>query len=168
MEIELYTDGGCRGNGRLGKIPAGIGVVLLIPNKEPDFLYEKLNFNPNTNNKAEIYAMIRGLDLMVEKLGKSALENLRKNFVKDKIKIYSDSNYVIQGLTSWINSWRANNWFNSKNEPVKNKELWEILDRQISDLSKYYDIELIKVKGHSGNKWNEKCDELANRAMNMM
>ena len=64
MHIELYTDGACRGNGQVADAPSGIGVVLLIPDKQPIYLKEKLNFNPNTNNKAEIFAVIRGLELL--------------------------------------------------------------------------------------------------------
>ena len=124
MKIELYTDGACRGNGQIINALSGIGVVLLIPNKEPMFYKEKLKFEPNTNNKAEIYAVIRGLELLF------------KNY----------------------------NPFDS-NDFVKNRELWENLDRKVKFFEQDFDIEFIKVKGHSGNKWNEKCDQLANNAM---
>ena len=161
MHIELYTDGACRGNGQVADAPSGIGVVLLIPDKQPIYLKEKLNFNPNTNNKAEIFAVIRGLELLFEYY--SPFD--KNEFVKDKLTIYSDSAYMINGITNWINSWRANNWMNSKKEPVKNKELWEYLDKRVHFFEQDFDIEFVKVKGHSGNKWNEKCDRLANAAM---
>ena len=161
MHIELYVDGACRGNGQVADAPSGIGVVLLIPEKQPIYLKEKLNFNPNTNNKAEIFAVIRGLELLFEYY--SPFD--KNEFVKDKLTIYSDSAYTINGITNWINSWRANNWMNSKKELVKNKELWEYLDKRIHFFEQDFDIEFVKVKGHSGNKWNEKCDRLANEAM---
>lgn len=161
MHIELYTDGACRGNGQVADAPSGIGVVLLIPEKQPIYLKEKLNFNPNTNNKAEIFAVIRGLELLFEYY--SPFD--KNEFVKDKLTIYSDSAYMINGITNWINGWRTNNWTNSKKEPVKNKELWEYLDKRVHFFEQDFDIEFVKVKGHSGNKWNEKCDRLANEAM---
>lgn len=161
MHIELYVDGACRGNGQIINAPSGIGVVLLIPDKQPIYLKEKLNFKPNTNNKAEIFAVIRGLELLFKYY--SPFD--KSEFVKDKLTIYSDSAYIINGITNWINSWRANNWMNSKKEPVKNKELWEYLDKRVRFFEQDFDIEFVKVKGHSGNKWNEKCDRLANEAM---
>ena len=160
-KIELYTDGGCRENGQNFFAPAGIGCVLLIPDKEPIFFREKLNFKPNTNNKAEIYAVIRGLELLFKNYNPFD----SNDFVKNKLIIYSDSSYLINGITNWINGWRANGWINSKKEPVKNKEFWENLDNKIKFFEQEFDIEFVKVKGHSGNKWNEKCDELANSAM---
>lgn len=161
MHIELYIDGACRGNGQVADAPSGIGVVLLIPDKQPIYLKEKLNFNPNTNNKAEIFAVIRGLELLFKYY--SPFD--KSEFVKDKLTIYSDSAYMINGITNWINGWRTNNWMNSKKEPVKNKELWEYLDKRVHFFEQDFDIEFVKVKGHSGNKWNEKCDRLANEAM---
>ena len=161
MHIKLYTDGACRGNGQVADAPSGIGAVLLIPEKQPIYLKEKLNFKPNTNNKAEIFAVIRGLELLFEYY--SPFD--KNEFVKDKLTIYSDSAYMINGITNWINDWRENNWMNSKKELVKNKELWEYLDKRIHFFEQDFDIEFVKVKGHSGNKWNEKCDRLANEAM---
>lgn len=161
MDIEIYTDGACRGNGQTINAPSGIGVVLLIPDEKPIFYKEKLKFKQNTNNKAEIYAVIRGLELLFKNYSPFS----KPEFAKDKLTIYSDSAYLINGITNWINSWRANGWINSKKEPVKNRELWENLDRKIKFFEQEFDIEFIKVKGHSGNKWNEKCDELANSAM---
>ena len=157
MKIELYTDGACRGNGQIVNAPSGIGVVLLIENKEPMFYKEKLKFEPNTNNKAEIYAVIRGLELLFKNYNPFN----SNDFVKNKLIIYSDSSYLINGITNWINGWRANGWINSKKEPVKNKEFWENLDNKIKFFEQEFDIEFVKVKGHSGNKWNELADKLA-------
>lgn len=162
MKIELYTDGGCRGNGTETNPVGGVGIVLLIGDKAPIYAYEKLRFEPNTNNKAEIYAIIKGLNLLIKNY------NLAEGkFVKDQLVIYSDSAYTVNGITNWINSWRANGWINSKKEEVKNKELWQMLDNTIEKMKEYFDIEFVKVKGHSDNKWNNKCDELANYAMGL-
>lgn len=162
MKIELWTDGACRGNGKSASALSGIGVVLLLEGQEPIYLREKLHFNPNTNNKAEIYAIIRGLDLLEEKY---TLQNSKENFVMDTLSIYSDSAYTINGITQWINGWRANGWVNSKKEEVKNRELWEFLDNRLKKFKKYFNVEFVKVKGHAGNHWNEICDKLANAAM---
>lgn len=159
MKIELYTDGACRGNGTASNPIAGIGCVLIINGQSPIFLKEKVRFNPNTNNKSEIYAIIRGLDLLHNNCIFS------DGFVKDELIIYSDSAYTINGITSWIDGWRANGWMTASKTPVKNQDLWAHLDNVLEEVKKYFNVEFIKVKGHSGNQWNEKCDELANEAM---
>jgi len=81
--------------------------------------------------------------------------------------IYSDSAYTINGITNWINGWRANGWVTASKTPVKNKELWQKLDRMLEATEEAFNVKFEKVKGHSGNKWNEKCDQLANEAMDM-
>ena len=115
MKIELWTDGACRGNG-FNATKSGIGGVILIPDHEPFYFKERLGFAPNTNNKSEIYAVIKGLTLLEEQYPYT-----HENF-GDELIIYSDSAYLIDGITSWINGWRINNWMNSKKEPVKNQE----------------------------------------------
>jgi len=161
MKIELYTDGACRGNGTSTNPISGIGCVLIVEGKAPIFLKEKLNFDPNTNNKAEIYAIIRGLDLIYKNVP------LDYAFVKNDLIIYSDSAYTINGITNWINGWRANGWVTASKTPVKNKELWQKLDRMLEATEEAFNVKFEKVKGHSGNKWYEKCDQLANEAMDM-
>lgn len=156
--IEIYTDGACRGNGTTNNPKSGIGVVLLTGG-DPIKHMEKLEFNPNTNNKAEIYAIIQGLNLLYENY------KVKKEFAQPQLKIYSDSAYTINGITNWIYGWKRNGWINSKKELVKNRELWEELDRLVETTKEYFDIEFIKVKGHAGNYWNEECDRLANYAM---
>lgn len=160
MKIELYTDGGCRGNGTRENPLAAIGIVLLIEDNKPIYFYEKLGFNPNTNNIAEICAIIRGIDLIKENV------NFKDENQKSDLTIYSDSAYTINGITNWINGWRANGWITSSKTPVKNVDLWKKLDWELQKLGDYFNINFIKVKGHSGNQWNEKCDELVNIAMN--
>ena len=157
-KIELWTDGACRGNG-FNATKSGIGGVILIPDHEPFYFKERLSFAPNTNNKSEIYAVIKGLTLLEEQYPYT-----HENF-GDELIIYSDSAYLINGITSWINGWRINNWMNSKKEPVKNQELWKILDELLDDFKKKYNVSFKKVRGHSGIYWNEVCDKLANEAM---
>ena len=155
--MELYTDGGCRDNGQSSTAAGGIGIVILNQGEE-NFFSQTTYFKPNTNNKTEIFAVIKGLQLLKDFTD-------TKNFVKDKLTIYSDSNYTIQGITNWINGWRANGWKTANHQEVKNKELWMKLDDEVEIAKEYYDITFVKVKGHAGNKYNEKCDQLANEAM---
>ena len=100
-----------------------------------------------TNNVMEITAVIEGLKLL-----KYPCE----------VDIYSDSAYVVNAFNQdWIANWKKNGWKNSKKEDVKNKELWEELDR----LTKIHNVNFIKVKGHSDNEYNNRCDELARNAI---
>lgn len=166
MEISLYTDGACRGNGKSQNAKGAIGIVIfdnmgIISEENPLLLQSLVNFKSNTNNKAEIYAVIIGLTSVA--MNYATLE--KQPMVKPKITIYCDSAYTINGITNWIISWRANNWKNSKKEEVKNKVLWETLDKMLRDMDKTYEIIFKKVEGHCGNKWNEMCDSLANEAM---
>ena len=94
MRIELYTDGACRGNGTTSNPISGIGCVLLIPGQEPICLKQKLDFEPNTNNKAEIYAIIQGINLIYKNF------KFGFDFVPDELIIYSDSAYTINVITN--------------------------------------------------------------------
>lgn len=159
MKIELYTDGACRGNGTTKNLVAGYGCVLLVNGKERYAENNHLGFQHNTNNKAELWAVIEGFNMIFKYF------SFEEKFEKDDLLIYSDSAYLINGITNWINGWRANGWINSKKEEVKNKDLWQRLDEMNSILDKYFNIKYIKIKGHSDNIYNNKCDELANLAM---
>ena len=114
MEISLYTDGACRGNGRSQNAKGAIGIVIfdnegkVIPEEKPLLLKSLVNFNPNTNNKAEIYAVIVGLTAVA--MNYAALQSTFMD--KPTITIYSDSAYTINGIVNWIHSWRANDWKN--------------------------------------------------------
>lgn len=137
--IEIYTDGACSGNPG----PGGYGIILkygaherMISGYAPD----------TTNNRMEMTAVIE------------ALKAIKKPC---KIKICSDSSYVIKGITEWIKGWIRNNWVNSQKKPVLNKDLWEALQL----LVKTHDIEWVWVKGHEGHVENEQCDKLAREAI---
>ncbi|HHU61881.1 MAG TPA: ribonuclease HI [Natronincola sp.] len=139
-EVEIYTDGACSGNPG----PGGWGAVLLSGSHEKEIS----GFLPDTTNqRAELIAAIKGL------------ESLKKPC---KVKLYSDSAYLINAFTQgWIENWLRNGWLNSKKEPVSNADLWE----RLIELSNTHNVEWIKVKGHSDNELNNRCDALAKGAI---
>jgi ribonuclease HI len=134
-EIIIYTDGSCIGNPGKG----GWGAILLYKNHKKEISGKEEN---TTNNKMELKAVIE------------ALKNLKK---KCDINLYTDSNYVKNGITQWIFNWKKNDWKTTDKKEVKNKELWQELD----SLVQRHKIEWHWVKGHSGNKYNEEADKLA-------
>ena len=134
--IEIYTDGASRGNPGAG----GWGVYLLYKNEKKESYGGKLN---TTNNQMELTAAIEGLKVLKEPC---------------KVKLYTDSKYVMDGINSWIANWKKNNWKTASKKDVKNKDLWIELDAETCK----HEIEWIWVKGHSGNIGNEKADALAN------
>ena len=135
-EVKIYTDGACSGNPG----PGGWGAMLMYN----EAVKEISGGNKNTtNNQMELQAVIEALKLLKEPC---------------KIEIYSDSAYVVNAfLEKWIDGWIKKNWKNSKKEPVKNKEQW----LELLDLLSNHDYRFIKVKGHSDNIYNNRCDELA-------
>ena len=138
MNITIYTDGACSGNPGIG----GWGVVILIPEKKPIHLHG--GANNTTNNQMELKAAIMGLKYF----------NIPQN-----ITIFTDSKYVLNGIESWIIKWKKNGWKTTSKKTVKNRELWEILDNQISK----HTIKWEWIKGHAGNDNNEKADFLARK-----
>ena len=140
-DIIIYTDGGCRGNPGLGAWAA-----ILISEKHNLRLEIGESEENTTNNRMEMKAAIK------------ALERLKHSH---NIKLYSDSAYLINGMTKWIYSWQKNNWIKSDKKPVENKEYW----LKLIELSKKHNIEFIKVKGHSANKENNRADEIVNILM---
>lgn len=142
-EVMIYTDGGCRGNGRDAAV-GGYGAVLLYGEVKKEI---KKGFKDTTNNIMELTAAIDGLTLLKEPC---------------KVKLYSDSAYLINAFKQgWVDKWIKNGWKTSNKEPVKNMDLW----MKLIELSNYHEIEFIKVKGHSDNEMNNRCDKLANEAM---
>ena len=139
-----YTDGACSGNPG----PGGWGVLLIAKNQDT-IIKEKEIFGgqeETTNNQMELLAAI------------SALEALDR---PSKIKIITDSSYVKNGVTQWLENWKNNNWKTASKKPVKNKDLWQRLDEACS----LHSIEWCWVKGHSGHEKNERVDLLANKAI---
>ena len=138
-KIEIYTDGACRGNPG----PGGWGVLLIYEGIKKT-LYG--GAQDTTNNRMEMQAVIEVLKAL-----KSDCE----------VSLYTDSKYVMDGINKWLPGWKKRNWQTSNKKPVKNRDLWEILD--IATQS--YKIEWHWVKGHTGNPGNEKADSLANRGI---
>ena len=139
-KVVIYTDGACSGNPG----PGGWGTILMYKNVKKEISGYMEN---TTNNIMEITAVIEGLKLLKYEC---------------EVEIYSDSAYVVNAFNNhWIEGWRKKNWINSSKEPVKNKELWQ----ELYDLTKQHDVKFIKVKGHSDNEYNNRCDELARLAI---
>ena len=139
-KVIIYTDGACSGNPG----PGGWGTILMYEDIKKEFSGGKKD---TTNNVMEITAVIEGLKLL-----KYPCE----------VEIYSDSAYVVNAFNQdWITNWKKNGWKNSKKEDVKNRELWE----ELESLIKEHEVTFIKVKGHSDNEYNNRCDELARKAI---
>lgn len=139
-EVIIYTDGACSGNPG----PGGWGTILMYKDTKKEISGGKAD---TTNNVMEITAVIEGLKLLKESC---------------KVEVYSDSAYVINAFNQhWIENWIKKNWQNSKKEPVKNKELW----LELYALVNQHEVKFIKVKGHSDNEFNNRCDELARNAI---
>ena len=139
QSIKIFTDGACRGNPG----PGGWG-ALIIENEEEHSLWggEK----NTTNNKMEMTAAIKALEYFTN---------------SSNIQLTTDSNYVKDGIESWIEGWKRNGWKTASKKSVKNKELWVRLD----DLNNFHNISWKWVKGHSGHRENEIADLLANRGI---
>ena len=142
-EVTIYTDGACSGNPG----PGGWGALLMYKDTKKEISGGK---EDTTNNVMELTAVIEGLKLLK---------------FPCKVKLYSDSAYVVNGFNQkWIYGWIKNGWKNSSKEPVKNKELWQ----ELYDLTKVHEVEFIKVKGHADNEYNNRCDELARNAIKQL
>lgn len=134
--VSLYTDGACSGNPG----PGGWGAILIYKDNEKVMSGGEKN---TTNNKMELTAAIEGLSALKEKC---------------LVKLYSDSKYLIDGMTKgWARSWREKNWKKSDGKTALNIELWE----KLLNFDEFHEIEYIWVKGHAGNPFNERCDRLA-------
>lgn len=136
--VTIYTDGACSGNPG----PGGWGVVILY---EGEQLELSGHIDHSTNNQMELTAAIKALETIIPGCN---------------VQLYTDSKYVIDGITSWIKGWKKRDWKNAQNKPVLNKDLWEQLD----SLNAQHTIQWNWVKGHNGNKYNERADMLAQRA----
>jgi len=157
-KIRIYTDGAAKGNpGR-----AGWGAVFVFgknPSSSAGRVFEiGGGMKHATNNVMELTAPIEALKYI-----KKHLPRLEKAG-KIEIEIVSDSKYVILGITEWIFSWQKNNWRNAAKKPVLNRELWEKLYELTEELTcppKRRELKWTYVKGHNGNKYNERADEIA-------
>ena len=137
--VKIFTDGACSGNPG----PGGWGAILRWKNEEREIWGGEPN---TTNNRMELLAAIKALDKL--------------NY-PTQVYIYTDSKYVKEGITNWIKSWKKRNWKTASKKPVKNVDLWKILD----ELAAKHDITWHWVKGHAGNVDNERADELARQGI---
>ena len=145
MEIKIYTDGACVGNPG----PGGWAAIVLLENEKKElFGGERLT----TNNRMEQTATIRALEYCVEQEKKQPSLKL--------VRIFTDSTYVKEGITVWINNWEKNNWKTADKKNVKNIDLW----KRLKELVKSNQVEWNWVKGHSENPMNDLADKLAKEA----
>jgi len=140
--VEIYTDGACSGNPG----PGGWGALLRFGAAEKELSGGEAH---TTNNRMELMGAI------------AALEALKK---PARVKLYTDSIYVKDGITKWLKGWKAKGWLTADKKPVKNKELWQQLDAA----TQIHQIEWLWVKGHSGHPENERVDQLAREAIKTM
>lgn len=138
-QIEIFTDGACRGNPG----PGGWGAFLRAGKHQKEIYGGEMD---TTNNRMELTAAIEGLKAL-----KSA----------SNVKLTTDSQYVRKGITEWMKGWKAKGWKNSARQPVKNVDLWQLLDEQ----NQRHNVTWLWVKGHSGHPENELADQLANRGI---
>ena len=137
--VEIYADGACSGNPGAG----GFGAILKSGDKYKELSgCEKMT----TNNRMELMGVI------------SALESLK---IPSNVRVTTDSNYIVKGMTEWISGWIRKGWKNSQKKDVLNRDLWE----RLLKASKPHEIEWVWVKGHNGHFENERCDELATCAI---
>ncbi|WP_262695869.1 ribonuclease HI [Kordiimonas aquimaris] len=139
--VQIYTDGACSGNPG----PGGWGVLMLYGENEKELTGGEFE---TTNNRMELTAAIEGLRALKRRC---------------KVELYTDSTYVKDGITKWIIGWKAKGWKTAAKKPVKNEDLWRMLD----DVSANHDIDWKWVKGHAGNPENERADALANQGMSL-
>jgi ribonuclease HI len=137
--VEIYSDGACKGNPG----PGGWGALLRYNDLEKELWGGEA---ATTNNRMELMAAIR------------ALEALKK---PSRVKLYTDSIYVMKGITTWIRDWKRRGWRTAEKKPVKNEDLWRELDAQAAR----HNIEWHWVKGHAGHPENERADALANKGI---
>ena len=138
-QVIIYTDGACRGNPG----PGGWGALIRLDAIEKEIFGGQVD---TTNNQMELTAAIEGLAALKERCS---------------VELYTDSKYVMDGITQWIQNWKKNNWRTAAKKDVKNKELWQKLDQLISQ----HQVQLHWVKGHSGDAGNETADLLANKGI---
>jgi ribonuclease HI len=140
--VEIFCDGACSGNPG----PGGFGAILRAGNSVKEL---SGSARETTNNRMEMTAAI------------TALEALNRPC---RVRLTTDSQYLVKGMREWLAGWISKGWRNSKKEPVLNRDLWERLDA----LARMHTVEWLWVKGHAGHPENERCDELARQAIKQL
>jgi ribonuclease HI len=141
-EVEIFTDGACRGNPG----PGGWGALLRSGHREKEIYGGDLD---TTNNRMELTAAIR------------ALEALKRPC---RVVLYTDSEYLRRGISEWLTKWKRNGWRTVNRKPVKNEDLW----RELDELSGRHEVTWRWVRGHAGHPENERADQLANRGIEQL
>ncbi|MDH4399072.1 ribonuclease HI [Sphingorhabdus sp.] len=137
-QLEIFTDGACKGNPG----PGGWGAVIRYGKHEKEIS----GGDPDTtNNRMELSAIIQALKILIEPC---------------EVKLHTDSRYVIDGITKWIHGWQRNGWKNASKQPVSNVDLWH----DLIEATARHQVEWIWVKGHNGHPENERADRLASDA----
>ncbi len=138
-KVTIYTDGACKGNPG----PGGWGAALKTGPYKKKLYGGELN---TTNNRMELLAAIKALQFLIRPC---------------EVNVYTDSQYVRKGITEWIHGWKKKNWITSSKKPVKNEDLWKVLDAEVGR----HKLTWHWVKGHSGHPGNELADALANKGV---
>ncbi len=136
--VEIFTDGACKGNPG----PGGWGAILRMGRHEKELSGGEAD---TTNNRMEMTAVIRALTTLIEPC---------------EIMLHTDSRYVIDGMTKWVEGWKRKGWVNASKQPVRNQDLWH----ELTEAALRHKIEWEWVKGHNGHPENERADQLASDA----
>ena len=153
--IEVYTDGACSGN------PGSGGYAFVILKGEKEILKLSGSQENTTNNYMELKAIVRAIEHVISELGSIPTKN------KMEVFIHSDSAYCINPVEKgWIKFWESNGWISRTGEPIKNLELWIKLNSLLKH--RKFEFKFVKVKGHSGDRYNEMVDKAAKNAINRL
>ena len=137
--VEIFSDGACSGNPG----PGGYGTILRFN----DHVKELSGYDPETtNNRMELLGAIVGLEALKRPC---------------KVRLTTDSQYLVKGMTEWVSGWQRRGWKNAKKDPVANRDLWE----RLLELCQRHEVQWCWVRGHDGHPENERCDELARQAI---
>lgn len=137
-KVDIFTDGACKGNPG----PGGWGAILRMGRHEKEMSGHD---SQTTNNRMEMTAVIKGLNALIEPC---------------EVTLYTDSRYVIDGITKWVAGWKRNGWVNASKQPVRNADLWHLL----IEAAQRHRIDWQWVRGHNGHPENERADRLASNA----
>lgn len=137
-KVEIFTDGACKGNPG----PGGWGAILRMGPHEKEMSGSDAQ---TTNNRMEMTAVIKGLRALIEPC---------------EVTLYTDSKYVIDGITKWVHGWKRNGWVNASKQPVRNADLWH----DLIEAAQQHQVAWEWVKGHAGHPENERADQLASAA----
>jgi len=138
-KVTIYTDGACSGNPG----PGGWGVLMLFGDHEKELMGGEMQ---TTNNRMELQAAIEGLEALKRPCA---------------VELHTDSKYMLDGITKWIHGWKKRGWKTAAKKPVKNDDLWKLLEQAASR----HEVDWHWVKGHNGHPENERADDLARQGM---